>query len=70
MMIKLTMKGRRFETQQEWWENFLLQGQFSVMTISLILVSIPVFPPEFAVACERLDWLFSFKFSWHATSVP
>ena len=33
------MKGCGFESQQEWRENFLLQGQRSVLY--LILVSVP-----------------------------
>ena len=35
------LKGRRFESLQEQWENFLLQGQLSVLTF--ISVSVP--PP-------------------------
>ena len=35
------LKGRGFESLQEWWEDILLQGQLSVLT--LISVSVP--PP-------------------------
>ena len=33
------LKGHGFKSQLEWWENFLLQGQLSVLTF--ISVSIP-----------------------------
>ena len=50
------MKGPSFESPQEQWENFLLQGQLSVL--SLVLVSTP--PCVTRVACKR-SWSFCQK---------
>ena len=33
------LKGRRFESLQEQQENFLLQGQLSVLTLISVIVS-------------------------------
>ena len=38
------LKGSGFESLQEWWENFLLQGQFSVLTLYFSIRSTPVLP--------------------------
>ena len=34
------LKGRGFESQQERWENFFLQGQPSVLTLIVIIICI------------------------------
>ena len=39
------MKGLGFESWQEWGENFLLQGQLSVLT----LISVSVLPPCYCI---------------------
>ena len=44
------LKGRRFESLQERWENFLLQGQLSLLT--LISVSVP--PPCYRSITETI----------------
>ena len=31
--LDLRLKGCEFESRQEWWENFLLQCQLSVLTL-------------------------------------
>ena len=42
-------KGRGFKSLLEWWENFLLQGQLSVLT--LISVSVP--PPCYRSSTQK-----------------
>ena len=44
------------KSRQEWWENFLLQGQLSVLTVSVSADSISVSVPPLLYG------------SWHATA--
>ena len=43
-----TMKGPKFESEQEWHKNFLLQGQLSVLN----LISVSISPHVTAVASK------------------
>ena len=56
-------EGCKFESQQEWRENFLLQSQLCVLT----LIRCPFHPHITALACKR-PRSFCQKCSWQVTS--
>ena len=61
-------KGPGFKSRQEWWMNFLLQGQLSVLTLILVSNPPPFCRPHVtAVACK---WSLSFcqKCRWQVTA--
>ena len=58
----LWLKGRGFKSQQEQWENFLLQGRLSVLLFRYLF-----HPHVTAVACKR-PWSFCQKCRWQVTA--
>ena len=64
VVIAWWSKGRRFESLQEGWKNFLLQGQLSVLT--LISMSVP--PRVTAVVHKRPRISFCQKCRWQVTA--
>jgi len=59
----LWSKGLRSESLQEWWDNFLLQGQLPVLT--LISVSVP---PHVTAVARKRSWSFCQKCRWQVTA--
>ena len=57
------LKSRGFESLQEWWVNFLLQGRLSVLT--LISVSIP---PRVTAVARKRSRSFCQKCRWQVTA--
>ena len=60
--LDLWLKGCKFESQQEWWENFLLQSQLCVLT----LIQCPFHPRVTTVAHKRPQ-SFCQKCRWQVT---
>ena len=60
------MKGRGFEPLQKRLENFLLQGQFSVLT--LISVSVPRSTPSVTAVARKRSRSFCLKGRWQVTA--
>ena len=56
-------EGCGFRSPQELWKNFLLLGQFSVLT--LIMVSLP---PRVTAVAHKRPWSFCKKYRWHVTA--
>ena len=63
VVIAWWSKGRRFESLQEGWKNFLLQGQLSVLT----LISMSV-PPRVTAVVRKRPRSFCQKCKWQVTA--
>ena len=56
-------KGPGFKSPHEWWENFVLQGQLSV----LILISVSI-PPHVTTVAYKKSQSFHQKCRWQVTA--